>query len=248
MSMTRHAFPAIKREMSIERALRWAFTDECAQVEFDELGATAHGNRRGMDGIAVMVERGAIGCQVDGGGRSEPAWDAQVIASAVANLPQRFGGKGMAVRLAELARAAARPDWIEDDRTRCVPRDWRMTKHGPFAKTEVTGVGSYTFRGRKVIYEAVACPVRYTPTPQQVASARRAYREWFCALLFLAVDLRRLNILAQVQITQALPPRTPWRREGLTQPQHVDRLPLTRGATEGIHPVPADTPEHRGAS
>jgi len=247
--MSRHGFPTITREMSIERALRWAFSDEFAQIDFDELGATAHGNRRGMDGIAVMIERGAIGCQVDGGGRSEPAWDAQVIASAVANLPQALGGRGMAVKVAEFARAAARPDWIEDDAMRCVPRDWRMTKHGPFAKSEVAGVGSYLLRGQKVVYESRICPVRYTPTPQQVASARKAYRQWFHALLFLAVDLRRLNILARIRITQALPPRNPWLRGGLTAEMSTARQKTVPQERPEGKPCRASAfPEHRSAT
>lgn len=215
--MTRHAFPIAKRQMSIERALRWAFADECAQIDFDEIGATAHGNRRGIDGIAVMIERGALGCRVDGGGRSEPAWDAQVIASAVANLPQAMGGRGMAVKVAEFARAASRPDWIEDDRMRCVPRDWRMTKNGPFAKRELVGAEQIIVRGRKVMHDVYWCPVRYTPTPQQVASARKAYAEWYRALLFLAVQLRRLGILSRIAITQTLPPRRPWLARALTE-------------------------------
>ncbi len=212
----------VKRDMSIERALRWAFADECAQIDFDELGDTAHGNRRAIDGVAIMIARGAIGCQVDGGGRSEPAWDAQVIASAVANLPASLGGKGMAVRIAEHARSGSRPDWIRDDRTRCVPREWKMTKHGPFAKTELVDAVATTFRGRVIMRDVYACPVRYSPTAQQVASARASYRQWFKALLFLAVDLRRLNILSRVRITQALPPRRPWQRKGLTEGQGID--------------------------
>ena len=210
--MTRHAFPIVARQMSIERALRWAFADECAQIDFDELGATAHGNRRAVDGVAIMIARGAVGCQVDGGGQSEPAWDAQIIASAVTNLPRSLGGKSMAVRVAELARAGSRPDWIEDDRMRCVPRDWRMTKHGPFAKTELVGAFQTTFRGRKVMHDIYACPVRYTPTPQQVSSARRAYLEWWRALAYLAVDMRRLNILSRIRVTDVMPPQRPWVR------------------------------------
>lgn len=213
MTMARHDFRRGVREMSIERALRWAFADECAQVEFDELGETAHGNRQGVDGIAIMIERGAIGCSIDGGGRSEPAWDAQVIASAVANLPISWGGKGMAVQIASLARAGARPDWMPDAVTRCVPVEWRMTKHGPFAKTEVVGTVVHTHRGRKTSRQIVACPVRFTPTAQQVSSARRNYLEWYGALLWLSAELRGLGILGSIRITQDLPPLSPWRKE-----------------------------------
>lgn len=248
MSMIRHSFKASVREMSIERALRWAFSEEFAQVEFDELGETAHGNRRGVDGIAVMIERGAIGCSIDGGGKSEPAWDAQVIASAVANLPFRFGGKGMAVQVASHARAGSRPDWIRDDRTRCVPRDWRMTKHGPFAKTELVGAEITVYRGRKTIHDIYACPVRFTPTAQQVASARRAYRDWYLALLALAVQLRGLGILSQVRITQDLPPRTPWLRKGLTESQSLDRKGADDARPEGTTLPGAFISGHRGTA
>ncbi len=248
MSAAKHQFKASVREMSIERALRWAFAEEFAQIEFDEIGETAHGNRRGIDGIAVMIERGAIGCEIDGGGRSEPAWDAQVIASAVANLPFAFGGKGMAVVVASHARAGSRPDWIKDDRVRCVPRDWRMTKHGPFAKTELVGAEITTYRGRKTIHDIYACPVRFTPTAQQIASARRAYREWFRALLVLAVQLRSLGILSRVRITQELPPRTPWLRKGLTEGQHLDRSGAATRTPGGEILPGAFISNHRGVA
>jgi hypothetical protein len=211
MSMARHEFKATVREMSIERALRWAFAEEFAQVEFDELGETAHGNRRGVDGIAVMIERGAIGCQIDGGGRSEPAWDAQVIASAVTSMPLEWGGKAMAVQLAALARAGTRPDWMPDAVTRCVPVEWRFNQHGAAAKTEVVGEVVSSHRGRKTRREILACPVRFVPTAQQIASARRNYLDWWGALLWVGQELRGLGILDRILITQDMPPMTPWR-------------------------------------
>lgn len=58
---------AIKRPMSIQRALEWAFRDECARVEFDEMGETAGSLRGGVDGIWLMMQRGRLGCQTDDG-------------------------------------------------------------------------------------------------------------------------------------------------------------------------------------
>lgn len=208
--MARHNFRQPAREMSIERALQWAFGEEHASIEFDELGETAHGNRRGIDGIAVMMERGAIGCEIDGGGRSDPAWDAEVIASTLASLPHAWGGRAMALETARLARAGMRPDWMPEDKLRCLPRDWRMTKHGAFARTEVVGEVLYTHRGRKMRRHIVACPVRFTPTAQQVGAARRNYLEWYGALLWTSDQLRSLGILSRVRITQDMPPLTPW--------------------------------------
>lgn len=86
----------IRRVMSITRALEWAFRVEQARVEFDDLGDAAGSIRQGIDGIWLMMQRGVLGCKIDGGGHSEPAWDAQVIASAVASLPEGFDGRSMA--------------------------------------------------------------------------------------------------------------------------------------------------------
>ena len=199
------------RTMSIEQALNWAFGQERAQVEFDELSEAAHGNRRGVDGIAVMIERGHLGCKIDGGGRSDPAWDAEVIASSVANLPISYGGKGMAAQIASLSRAGMRPDWMPDARPRCVPVDWRLNQYGAYARTEVIGEVVTVHRGRKIKRQILVCPVRYTPTSQQIAAARRNYLDWWGALLWLGAELRTLHILDRITITQDMPPMTPWR-------------------------------------
>jgi hypothetical protein len=158
-----------------------------------------------------MIERGAIGCSIDGGGRSEPAWDAQVIASAVANLPLTWGGRAMAVQVASLARVGARPDWMPDAVTRCVPVEWRFNQRGAFAKTEVVAEIVSLHRGRKTKRQVLACPVRYAPTAQQIATARRNYLDWWGALLWLGGELRGLDILDRIMVTQDMPPMTPWR-------------------------------------
>lgn len=202
--------PAV-REMSIEAALHWAFGRECASLEFDELAETAHGQRVGVDGIWLMMQRAQIGCRVDGGGHSDPAWDAQVIASQLAALPPAQGGRGMAVAVASHARAGTRPDWMPDARVRCVPVDWRLTKHGRFARTEVVARVETVHRGRRSTREVVACPVTYSPSAAQIASARRHYLDWCGALIWLASELRALDILSTVRITADMPPPSPWR-------------------------------------
>lgn len=97
-----------RREMSIERALVWAFQTECASVDFAE-EAAPDSYRRTVSSAWLVAQRGAIGCRIDGGGHSLPADDAEMIASAVAALPPEHGGRGMAVKIATLARAACGP-------------------------------------------------------------------------------------------------------------------------------------------
>lgn len=202
-----------RREMSIRAALEWAFATEHASLDFDEaLGDNA---RPGISTLWQIAQRGALGCSIDGGGRSLPADDADIIASAVSNLPVGLGGKGMALRIAALARARMQPDWMQDATPRCVPVGWaHENQHGRFALTAQCqsreGMWDYTARGRKVEVRAVACPVRFTPTAAQIASARRGWLDWYGALLWLQAELRGLGALDTIIITRAMPPLRPW--------------------------------------
>lgn len=205
------AHKGIVREMSIQRALEWAFRDECAQMHNDEVLESSGGVRDGVDTIYVLMQRGALGCKVDGGGSSSPAWDAEIIASTVASLPINYGGKRMAIQIAELARAGSEPDWMRGAQTRCVPVEWRNSKHGPHAKTEVVRTIEYVWRGRKMKRQDMACPVTYYPTATQIAARRRNYLSWYGALLWIRQELQTLNILSQVALTDAMPQLSPWR-------------------------------------
>lgn len=201
-----------RREMSIRAALEWAFATEHASLDFDEaLGDNA---RPGISTLWQIAQRGALGCSIDGGGRSLPADDAEIIASAVSNLPVGQGGKGMALRIAALARARMQPDWMQDATPRCVPVGWRETKHGRFAQTAECqareGRWVHTFRGRLVERQGLACPVRFTPTASQIAAARRGWLDWYGALLWLQAELRGLGALDTITITRAMPPLRPW--------------------------------------
>lgn len=198
-----------RREMSVLQALQWAFGTECAQLEFDEVNPDAR--VVGCDPIWRMMQQSILGCRVDGGGRSDAADDAEVIASIVARLPVALGGKAMADQVARLARAAAAPDWMPDATPRCVPRDgFRLTKHGEFARTETVGQVETLYRGRKVVHDLLACPVSYRPSAAQISSARRAYLDWWGALLHLQAELRACG-LTTITITRDMPPMTPWR-------------------------------------
>jgi hypothetical protein len=211
---------APRRAMSIQRALEWAFGIEHARVEFDEFGETSGVLRVGVDGIWVMIQRGRLGCEIDGGGWSNPADDAEIIASAVSNLPEAYGGRKMAAEIASLARAGCVPDWMGGVRSRYVPVEVRINRYGEFSATadsrHLGGQGwpAQERRGRKgrvrldpVLY----CPVRIVPTAAQISAARRRYLDWWGALLWLAAELQSLRILSRVEVTDAMPPMEPWR-------------------------------------
>jgi hypothetical protein len=211
------------REMSIQRALEWAFRDECARVEFDELGETSGSLRSGVDGIWLMMQRGQLGCKIDGGGWSDPASDAELIASAVTNLPIGYGGREMAVRIAHLARAGSEPDWMPGERPKFLPVEYHMNQFGwSSATSEAQHLGSEGWpvterrgrKGRTVKEPVLYCRVYVSPSPDQIARARRAYLDWWGALLWLRTELVSLNILSRVKITDVMPPRAPWRQQG----------------------------------
>ena len=211
---------AARREMSIEQALRWAFGTEHARVEFNEMGETSGAARMGVDGIWLMMQRGQLGCEIDGGGTSDPAWDAEVIASAVTNLPESWGGRSMATQIATLARAGMAPDWMPDARPRFSPSEVDQNQHGWTAKTaEAQHLGSRGWpvqerRGRKgrVVKEPVLfCPVFVGPTQAEIARARRRYLDWIGALYWLHGDLKATGILSTIRLTDEFPKLAPWR-------------------------------------
>jgi hypothetical protein len=107
--------------------------------------------------------------------------DAEVIAATVAGMPDALGGKRMAIRVAELARAGLTPDWMPGAVPRCVPVETRRNQHGERAKTEVVGVERVQYRGRWRTVEVLACPVTWHPHPELIAGARPGYDDWTAA-------------------------------------------------------------------
>ena len=201
---------AARVAISVRAVLEWAFGAECASIEFDELGPPV-----GIDTIWLLAQRGLLGCKVDGGrmgGGAQSADDAEIIAGVVAALPDRHGGRGMAVRVAQLARAGLVPDYMPDATPRIVPLDTRRTKHGVFAVTEVTGHAVIRNRkGALVRSEVKACPVRIYPTAQQIGMARRFYLDWIGALMHIQHELQLVG-LSRWDVTGGLPEMTPWTR------------------------------------
>jgi hypothetical protein len=209
-----------KRRLGIQQALEWAFGREKAQLDLGVLDPQSH-RGAAVGAEWVIWQRFMLGATVDQSGAafggSAPHSDAEVIAAFVAALPDR----SMATMIAARAAAGMPPDCMQDARVHCVPRDWRQTRYGWFARREDVPKREpnrwpsieYEKSGRRkrtVVIESTWCPVTYTPTQAQIAAARRGYMDWWGALLALAADLRNCRMLGTVEITTAMPPMTPW--------------------------------------
>lgn len=201
--------PPIKIDLSVQQLLEWAFGREKVRLEASA-EVEPEGYRPGVSTIWVMMQRGNLGCKIDGGGSSDPHEDAEVVAAVLANLPSNRGGFQMAVQVAELARAGMVPDAMVGATPRCVPVRWRQHKNGWFAKIEVAYVITHLHRGRKVERAVEWCPVAFTPTAAQIAASRRAYLDWWAALQEVQVNLRACGMLRRHRVNQVMPPLTPW--------------------------------------
>lgn len=198
-----------KRQLSVVKALEWAFAVEQVSIEFDEVNPDAY--TVGCDPIWRMMRQAELGCRVQGGGVSPRADDAEVIASIVARLPVAQGGKGMALQVAHHARACSVPDAMMDAVPKVLPKGWFTNRYGTTAQTEVVGEVEVLHRGRKTKHPLIACPIRYTPSAAQIVSARRGYLDWWGALVHLRYELATCG-LSTIEVTKDMPPLTPWRK------------------------------------
>lgn len=215
--MARHepTFGARQRKpVGVAEIVEWAFRDECAQLDLPMTEEAMLGRGYGVGSAFLCEQRGVLGVRVDGGGQSYPAHDAEIVAAIVANLSEGCGGRRMAIAIAELGRASQRPDWMPNAQPRIVPKAWRKTPYGMTADTEVVGQVQHR-RGRRgggrmITRDIVACPVTITPTPQQIAAARRFYVQWWLALLEIRVGLQACGVLDSHEVTDQMPPQAPW--------------------------------------
>lgn len=202
----------VKRALGVQAALEWAFRVEKAQLELPPTkDVTEEGFGFGLE--YVLLQRAALGCKVDGGQHKMGSYthaDAEVIAATVAGMPNSLGGIRMAIRVAELARAGLTPEWMPGVVPRCLPRDTRENQHGVRAATEVVGVERVLHRGRWRSVEVLACPVTWQPHPEQIASARRGYEDWWLALDWVRDGLMAGGMLREVELMGAMPRTQPW--------------------------------------
>ena len=207
----RDANGRVRRQISIQSLLEWAFADECASIDFEDEGTLAMGY--GSIGNAYLMEqRGKLGCRIDGGGRSLPDPDADLVAAAVAVLPEGCGGRRMAVQIAELARARAMPDAFVGVEPRCEPKEWHVNPHGRRAKTMSLGIEIDSSGLRPRRHDVQVCPVVYRPDGGQVAAARRNYLQWWSALTELRITFEIHTNLSRWSVDDCMPPMTPWKK------------------------------------
>ena len=209
----------VKRALGVQVALEWAFRVEQAQLELPPpKDVTEEGFGFGLE--YVLLQRAALGCKVDGGQHKMGSYthpDAEVIAATVAGIPDSLGGIRMAIRVAELARAGLTPDWMPGAVPRCVPRLVKQNQHGTHVGTVVVGterirVRGPTARGTWKTIDVLACPVTFSPHPQQIEAARRAYDEWWQALNWVHECLVAGQMLRELIVMPSMPRAQPWRK------------------------------------
>ena len=202
----------VKRALGVQAALEWAFRVERAQLELP-LPQDVTDAGFGFSLEYALVQQAALGCKVDGGQHKMGSYthaDAEVIAATVAGMPDSLGGIRMAICVAELARAGMTPDWMPGAVPRCVPLEIKNNQHGERAKTIVVGTERMKTRGKWRTVEVLACPVTWRPHPEQIASARRGYEDWWQTLDWVREGLIAGGMLREVEVAAAMPKRAPW--------------------------------------
>jgi hypothetical protein len=202
----------VKRALGVQAVLEWAFRVEKAQMELPQ--------RRDVDEEAygfgmeyVLMQRARLGCKVDGGQHKMGSYthaDAEVIAATVAGMPSSLGGIRMAISVAEMARAEITPNWMPGAVPRCVPVDIKRNRHGDRAVSVVVGTERILIRGKLRTVEVRACPVTFSPAPQQIDAARRGYEDWWQALDWVRDGLMAGRMLREMEVTAVMPKVRPW--------------------------------------
>ncbi len=208
---------SVQRALGVQAALEWAFRVEQAQLELPlPPGITEEGFGFGLE--YVLLQRAVLGCKIVGGQHKIGGYtheDAEVIAATVAGIPDAMGGKHMAIRVAELARAGLTPDWMPGAVPRCVPTIARQNQYGTHAGTIVVGTERIRVRGPgargtwKTVH-ILACPATFSPHPNQIEAARRGYDDWWQALGWIREGLIAGGMLREVELTAAMPRPRPW--------------------------------------
>lgn len=203
----------IRKQVSIQQLLEWAFRVEKVSLDLPQAEEALIGRGYGTGSALRLIRRAELGCRIDGGGSSPCHEDAEAVAAVLSNLPVALGGRGMAVRMAEWARAGTTPDWMPGAAPKVVPAhiEGRSIGGRP-SRSVVIGREGMEISGRKFEWEVRACPITWSPSAQQIGVARREYLAWGLALLEVRANLRACRMLRGHELTDAMPPRAPWEK------------------------------------
>lgn len=202
-----------KLEVGVLDLIEWAFQREKVGLDFNEIERET-GARPGFGIEYLMILQAQLGCRVEGGGSSPRHPDADMVAAALACLPEFYGGRRMAIRIAELARVGERPDWRLDGLASCTPIAWRGSKHGQFAVTEACTDLGVRWPASQLTERLKGqwCRVSYSNLSGEAAARRRRYTAWWGALLELRQNLQMCCSLTSFTVSNAMPERAPWKR------------------------------------
>ncbi|TRW94614.1 hypothetical protein FNJ84_19125 [Paracoccus sp. M683] len=204
-----------RRKLGVQPVLEWAFRTEKARLELPEPPDPdpERGARPGYGLEYVLMQRATLGCRIDGG-RYKPDSstheDAEVIAACIAGLPTSLGGLRLAIRIAELARAGMAPDWMPGAVPRCVPVEMRRNQHCARSITIPVGTTRVLTRGKWRTVQLRACPITWSPHPDQIAAARRHYAHGWLALEWVRDGLLAGGMLREIRVIDEMPTLTPW--------------------------------------
>jgi thiazole synthase ThiGH ThiG subunit len=88
----------------------------------------------------------------------------------------------------------------------------KRNRHGDHATTVVVGAERVLSRGKWRTVEVRACQVTFSPHPQQIEAARRAYDAWRKALTWTKDGLIAGRMLREIELNHKLPVAAPWSR------------------------------------
>jgi len=88
--------------------------------------------------------------------------------------------------------------------------DIKRNRHGDRAVSVVVGTERILIRGKLRTVEVRACPVTFSPAPQQIEAARRGYEDWWQALDWVRDGLMVGRMLREVEVTVVMPKVRPW--------------------------------------
>lgn len=200
--------------ISIRALLQWAFANECASLDFDEVGSALGIGLPAAGAEYRIAQQLALGTRQGEGvrpdtsfGRSYPHVDAEIVATILRNAVPF----SLALRVAELSRACQVPKW-DLGQPYLQPRTWgKRNQCGAYGRTEVCRTIEYVHRGRKRVRHELWVPCVWMPSSSQIAGARRGYLDWWGALVAVSADLKCVK-LQRFTLSDHMPPMCPWKK------------------------------------